>query len=88
MGQSLRVIFENGVFRPLEPVDLADHQELTITLSPNTTSKSASCSDQATSIWDEIDAIIDTVPEEELAALPRDGAEYHDHYLYGAPKNK
>jgi len=26
------------------------------------------------------------IPLEEWAALPRDGAEQHDHYLYGSPK--
>ena len=26
------------------------------------------------------------IPLEEWAELPRDGAEQHDHYLYGSPK--
>ena len=26
------------------------------------------------------------IPEEELAALPSDGASQHDHYIYGLPK--
>jgi len=26
------------------------------------------------------------IPHEEWAELPRDGAEQHDHYLYGSPK--
>ena len=26
------------------------------------------------------------IPEEELDKIPHDGAENHDHYLYGAPK--
>lgn len=26
------------------------------------------------------------VPDEEWAKLPTDGAEQHDHYLYGSPK--
>ena len=26
------------------------------------------------------------IPLEEWAKLPRDGAEQHDHYLYGSPK--
>jgi hypothetical protein len=26
------------------------------------------------------------VPSEELAKLPSDGAEQHDHYIYGTPK--
>jgi hypothetical protein len=32
--------------------------------------------------------LIDSMPlsAEEVASLPHDGAENHDHYLYGAPK--
>lgn len=26
------------------------------------------------------------IPKEELARLPHDGAEQHDHYIYGTPK--
>lgn len=37
-------------------------------------------------IWDVFDDIIKTIPEEEFAKLPTDGAEHHDHYLYGLPK--
>jgi len=37
-------------------------------------------------IWDEIDDIIRAVPSEELEKLPADGAEFHDHYIYGTPK--
>jgi hypothetical protein len=38
------------------------------------------------SIWDVIDAVMRRVPEEVLNNLPADGAEQHDHYLYGSPK--
>lgn len=38
------------------------------------------------SIWDAIDDIVRRVPEEVLSRLPADGAEQHDHYLYGSPK--
>lgn len=30
--------------------------------------------------------IEETIPDDVLAKLPLDGAENHDHYLYGAPK--
>jgi len=33
-----------------------------------------------------IDVITADVPEDEWARLPTDGAEQHDHYLYGTPK--
>jgi predicted DNA-binding antitoxin AbrB/MazE fold protein len=32
MSKRLDVIYENGVFRPLEPVDVPEHQRLTITI--------------------------------------------------------
>ena len=38
------------------------------------------------SIWETIDEIMRAVPEEALRRVPTDGAEQHDHYLYGAPK--
>ena len=30
MGKSLKAIYENGVFRPLEPVSLPEHQEVVL----------------------------------------------------------
>jgi hypothetical protein len=37
-------------------------------------------------IWEVIREISAEVPDEEWAKLPTDGAERHDHYLYGSPK--
>jgi hypothetical protein len=37
-------------------------------------------------IWDVIDEVMSQVPAEDLADLPTDLAEQHDHYLYGTPK--
>jgi Arc/MetJ-type ribon-helix-helix transcriptional regulator len=37
-------------------------------------------------IWEEIDEITAGVPDEEFLKLPVDGAEQHDHYIYGTPK--
>lgn len=37
-------------------------------------------------IWEVFDDIIGTIPDEEFAKLPTDGAEQHDHYIYGLPK--
>ena len=39
-------------------------------------------------IWEVIAEISSQVPDEEWAKLPVDGAENHDHYLYGAPKKQ
>lgn len=37
-------------------------------------------------IWDKIDERVKRVPPEVWGRMPTDGAEQHDHYLYGAPK--
>ena len=37
-------------------------------------------------IWEVAADIRNSVPAEEWAKLPIDGAEQHDHYIYGTPK--
>jgi Arc/MetJ-type ribon-helix-helix transcriptional regulator len=37
-------------------------------------------------IWEQIEEITASVPEDEFLKLPIDGAEQHDHYIYGLPK--
>lgn len=37
-------------------------------------------------IWEEIEELTASIPEEEFLKLPVDGAEQHDHYIYGTPK--
>lgn len=40
----------------------------------------------AKTIWEKIREHSQEVPDEVWEKLPRDGAEQHDHYLYGTPK--
>ena len=37
-------------------------------------------------LWDEIDEIVASVPEDAWDEVPADGAANHDHYLYGSRK--
>lgn len=37
-------------------------------------------------IWEILAERAAQVPPQDLALLPRDGAEEHDHYIYGTPK--
>jgi hypothetical protein len=37
-------------------------------------------------LWEIAEEISSQVPLEEWEKLPADGAEQHDHYLYGSPK--
>lgn len=36
-------------------------------------------------IWEVVDDLRKSIPPEEFAKLPKDGAEQLDHYLYGSP---
>jgi signal transduction histidine kinase len=40
------------------------------------------------SIEEKIQAIVDEAPDDIWKNVPADGAEQHDHYIYGAPKKK
>jgi len=37
-------------------------------------------------IWEVAEELRKSIPDEEWAKLPVDGAEQHDHYIYGLPK--
>lgn len=37
-------------------------------------------------IWEEFEEIAASIPDEEWRKLPVDGAEQHDHHIYGTPK--
>lgn len=37
-------------------------------------------------IWQKIRARSENIPDEVWDEMPSDGAEQHDHYLYGVPK--
>jgi predicted DNA-binding antitoxin AbrB/MazE fold protein len=83
MSQHLKAIYEHGVFRPLEPVRLREHQEVTLVLE-TTEGRGAAAEDKP--IWEVAEDLLRDIPEEVLDSVPVDGAAQHDHYLYAAPK--
>ena len=50
--------------------------------------ESATISDQETDkpIWEIAQNLMEDLTEDEKSELPKDGAEQHDHYIYGTPK--
>ena len=44
--------------------------------------------DRKRPIWEVIAERVKEIPEEEMDKIPHDGAENHDHYLYGAPRKR
>jgi len=84
MTQHLKAIYEDGVFRPLEPVQLAEHQEVTLLLETPEEARPRADADRP--IWEVAAELVRDIPDGVLNALPTDGAAQHDHYLYGAAK--
>jgi predicted DNA-binding antitoxin AbrB/MazE fold protein len=84
MTRHLKAIYEGGVFRPLEPVAFAEHQEVSLLVEMPDAQPPAAEADMP--IWEYAAQLMRDIPEDQLKALPADGASQHDHYLYGAPK--
>jgi len=84
MSQHLKAVYEDGVFRPLEPVRLEEHQEVTLVLEASGDSLEDTTEDKP--IWEVAADLVREAPENSLNAVPADGAAQHDHYLYTSPK--
>ena len=52
------------------------------------TTPAAESSNSGESLLEMIDRITGDMTAEEIAQLPTDGAEQHDHYIYGIPKRQ
>ena len=77
----IHAVYENGLFRPVGPVELPDKCEVDLTVQPSPKAAVAGDSPLAG-----IAAIAGAHPEN--ANLPSDLAEQHDHYLYGTAKRQ
>lgn len=77
----VHAVYENGVFRPVDPVELPDNCEVDLMIHQ---SKARASQTHATAPLAKIAAIASQHPEN--PNLPTDLAEQHDHYLYGTAK--
>jgi predicted DNA-binding antitoxin AbrB/MazE fold protein len=77
----IHAVYENGVFRPTEPVELPDSCLVELVIhKPAPVINPASTIDPLAKLA----GIATSHPEN--PDLPSDLAEQHDHYLYGTPK--
>jgi predicted DNA-binding antitoxin AbrB/MazE fold protein len=70
MSKVIDAIFENGVFKPLEKVDIKEHEKVKVILANEGESQEKECT---------LDGIIDIAkdcPDTDLSI-------HHDKYLYG-----
>ena len=82
LERSLLVEVESGHFAT---VDEAIAEAVRLLLMTTSTGTEPTAPDSKP-IWEVFEEITASIPEEEWAKLPVDGAEQHDHYLYGVPK--
>jgi predicted DNA-binding antitoxin AbrB/MazE fold protein len=75
MTTAAKAIYENGVFKPKEPVNLQERTEVEVLVPTQ-----ASSDDDLTG-WAAAQALIGFIDD-----APADMAERHDHYLYGRPR--
>ncbi len=75
---SVKATYENGVFKPIEPVELPEHTEVEVLL-PST----AAINRQGRDAWEAAQGLIGLVKD-----APKDMAEDHDFYLYGWDRSK
>ena len=72
----VKAFYENGVFKPREPVHLDEHTEVEVLIAERVDADV----DDPTG-WKAAEALIGFIDD-----APADLAENHDHYLYGQPK--
>jgi predicted DNA-binding antitoxin AbrB/MazE fold protein len=70
----IHAIYENGVFRPIEPVDLPERCRVEVRVVPAAEATRPSLAER---FGDVIGQARD---------LPEDMAQQHDHYLHGTPR--
>lgn len=84
MKETIRAVFEGGVFRPKSPVDLPEGIEVEVMPLQSTELKRPKLTPKQ--VAEAMKAIADLPPE----GLDDDpyASENHDHYIYGAPKRR
>jgi len=75
MTTAVKAVFEDGVFKPKEPVKLEEHTEVEVLIPVE-----AKPDEDDPTGWKAIDALRGIVK-----GAPPDMAEKHDKYLYGDP---
>jgi hypothetical protein len=77
----VHAVYENGVFRPTEPVELPENCPVALVIQKDTrTNPPQGSADPLTTLA----ALAGEHPDN--PDLPADLAAQHDHYLYGTPK--
>ena len=83
MTTYVRARFSEGVLKPLEPLDLEEGVEVTVSIEEGQTASS-----ESESILEMFDRLRGSVPPEAWDNLPTDLVKNKKHHLYGHPKEE
>ena len=88
MTTHVRARYANGVLTPLEPLDLKEGAEVTVSVEEDDGAKAEeqNAGGPLASVLALVQEMEKSVPPEEWASLPTDGSINYKHYLYGHPK--
>ena len=92
---TVRATYANGVLTPLEPLNLTEGCEITVTFDSATVepeqAKSKSSAEpsraEPETLLEMVQRIRQQYPDDEQRSLPTDSARNLKHYLYGHPKD-
>ena len=76
MIANVKARYANGVLTPLEPLDLAEGEEVTLSIAGG----------KRESLLEMLDRLRDSVPPDTWDNVPTDLARNKNHYRYGHPK--
>lgn len=75
MTTAVKAVYENGVFKPKEPLHLKEQTEVEVLIP------SPALPDDDPTGWKTAESLIGFIQD-----APSDMAEHHDQYLYGRPR--
>ena len=75
MTTAVKAVYQNGVFKPKEPLDLKDQTEVDVLIP------SSAVPDDDPTGWQAAERLIGFIQD-----APSDMAERHDRYLYDRPR--
>ena len=82
MTTTVKATYANGVLTPLEPLDLEEGEQVTVSIEDEPEVGEA----RDESLLDMFDRLRKSVPADTWDDLPSDLAKNKKHYLYGHPK--
>lgn len=87
MTTTVRATYANGVFTPVEPVDLEEGAEVTVSMDGTARGSSETANGDGSSLLGLIEELHASELVREPGDRPVDLAERYKHYLYGHPKD-